>query len=264
MRPYGLFALLLALAPVATPLAAPPPPPETHAIESVRGCELRYHVYRPAEPSRPPVVLIGHGFMRDGSTMHGWAVALSEAGFTAVTLDFCASSAVDGRHADNGADLVAVRRALAADEAIYVGVSAGGLAALIAAASDASATRALLLLDPTNAGGLARRAAGRVHAPVAALVAKPQMCNAWRNIDRAIATLADVTIVAVERASHCDFEWPTDAFCRIACLATASDVEEARAQARVRAIAIGFVGAAADPAPDAIAHWKASLGALLH
>jgi dienelactone hydrolase len=236
---------------------------EERAIESVRGCPLHYRVHRPATPTPAPVVVIGHGFMRDGSHMKGWADAFVDAGLTAVTVDFCASSAIDGRHADNGADLVAVRRALMQDEAIYVGVSAGGLAALIAASSDVAGTRGLLLLDPTNAGGEARRAAGQVRAPVAALVAKSQVCNAWRNINPALRALADATIVRIDRASHCDFEWPSDRFCRVACLAGTSGDEAARAQARIRAIGVGFVRALSDAAPAALADWKGSLGELL-
>jgi len=260
----GPLAMSLALICAAQGILAQSPAVETRSIESVRGCELRYRVHRPSAPKAGPVVLIGHGFMRDGTNMQGWADAFTDAGLTAVTLDFCASSAVDGRHADNGADLVAVRRALGHDEAIYVGVSAGGLAALIAASSDPAGTRGLLLLDPTNAGGQARRAAGRVNAPVAALVAKSQVCNAWRNIDPALQTLRDVTIVAIDRASHCDFEWPSDQFCRVACLATSSDAEQAQAQARIREIAVGFVSAVADAAPSGIPDWKASIGSPLH
>ena len=260
----GPLALSLVLACFARGVVAQAPAVETRTIESVRGCELRYRVHRPSAPKAAPVVLIGHGFMRDGTYMQGWADAFTDAGLTAVTLDFCASSATDGRHADNGADLVAVRRALGEDAAIYVGVSAGGLAALIAASNDPAGTRGLLLLDPTNAGGQARRAAGRVQAPVAALVAKSQVCNAWRNIDPALQTLRDVTIVPIERASHCDFEWPSDPFCRVACLATTSDAEQTRAQARIRGIAVGFVSALADASPSAMAGWKASIGGLLH
>ena len=71
-------------------------------------------------------MLIGHGFMRDGTFMQGWADAFTDAGLTAVTVDFCASSVGDGKHADNGADLVAVRRALLQDEdAVEIGRRVG-------------------------------------------------------------------------------------------------------------------------------------------
>ena len=88
----------------------------------------------------------------------------------------------------DGSFLVAQRTMLTMEEAILVVVSAGVLAALFAASQD-PATKALLLLDPTNAGGQARSAAARVGVPVAALIAKPQICNAWRNIDPALETL---------------------------------------------------------------------------
>jgi pimeloyl-ACP methyl ester carboxylesterase len=220
-------------------------PRESGGLEATRGCELRYRVHRAAADSSGPVALIAHGFLRSGEFMEGWAQALAAVGVTAVTVDLCSSAAPDGRHADNGADLVALRRALGIDEAIYVGVSAGGLAALVAAANDPQATRGLLLLDPVNAGGQARAAAGRVRAPVLALVARPQICNAWRNIDRALATMPQATIVSIERASHCDFEWPTDGFCRVACVATNSRTERHRAEARVRALGLEFVQAVA-------------------
>jgi dienelactone hydrolase len=229
-------------------------------LESVRDCEVRYRVHGDATPPRGPAVVIAHGFMRTGEFMTGWAEALERAGMTAVTVDMCASTAPGGRHADNGADLVAVRRALGFTSVVYVGVSAGGLAALIAASLDPDATRGLLLLDPTNAGGQARRAASRIDAPVAALVAKPQICNAWRNIDPALETLRDATILRVDGASHCDFEWPTDAFCRVACVSIGGSARHRRAQERIRDVGLSFIEAIRDDAPDALSRWKGGIG----
>ena len=230
------------------------------SLDSVRDCELRYRVYGAARPAQEPAVVIAHGFMRRGEFMSGWARALEDAGVTAVTVDLCASAAPGGRHADNAADLVALRRALGLQSVVYVGVSAGGLAAMIAASLDPEATRGLLLLDPTNAGGQARRAAGRVNAPVAALVAKPQVCNAWRNIDPALETFSDATILRVDNASHCDFEWPTDAFCRVACISTGSSARHRRAQARIRDVGLSFIEAIHSGAPDALSRWKGAIG----
>lgn len=237
--------------------------PETSTVgtlPSVRDCELRYRIHPAATPAHPPVVLIAHGFLRRGEYMAGWADAIAGAGLTAVTVDLCASAAVNGRHADNGTDLVALRRKLGVEAAVYVGVSAGGLAAMIAASLDPEATRGVLLLDPTNAGGQARRAASRVRAPVAALIAKPQICNAWRNIDPALETLPDATIVRMDSASHCDFEWPTDAFCRVACVSTGSGEAHRRAEARIRDVGLSFIEAIASGTPEALSRWKASIG----
>lgn len=252
--------LLAAFAGLAAPLHAQTMQPPVGTLESVRECQLQYRVYGAERPGRALAVVIAHGFMRTGEFMEGWARALEHTGTTAVTVDMCASSVVGGRHADNAADLVALRRALGIESVVYVGVSAGGLAALIAASLDAEATRGVLLLDPTNAGGQARRAASRIDAPVAALVAKPQVCNAWRNIDPALETLRDATILRIDRASHCDFEWPTDAFCRVACISTGSDERHRRAQDRIRDVGLSFIDAVRDGAPEAIARWKGAIG----
>ena len=48
--------------------------------------------------------MIAHGFLRRGEFMSGWADEIARAGMTAVTVDLCASSTPNGRHADNGAD----------------------------------------------------------------------------------------------------------------------------------------------------------------
>jgi dienelactone hydrolase len=230
---------------------------------SIRECDVHYRVFRPREGTAragAPAVIVAHGFMRSGEFMRGWADAIAARGIVAVTVDLCASSAPNGRHADNATDLVSLRRRLGFGQVVYMGVSAGGLAALMAASQDSATTRAVLLLDPTNAGGPARSAASRVRAPVAALVARPQVCNAWRNIDDALHTLEDATIVSLGRASHCDFEWPTDRFCRVACLSLRSDPPEV-ARPRIHAIALGFIEAVASEDPEAMARWKAAIGA---
>jgi dienelactone hydrolase len=244
----------------STAHAQAPETVQVGTMPSVRDCDLRYRIHPAATPVRRPVVLIAHGFLRRGEYMTGWADAIAGVGLTAVTVDLCASAAPNGRHADNGADLVALRRRLGIESAVYVGVSAGGLAAMIAASLDPEATRGVLLLDPTNAGGQARSAAARVRAPVAALIAKPQICNAWRNIDPALETLPDATIVRMDNASHCDFEWPTDTFCRVACLSTGGSDRHRRAEARIRDVALSFIEAIAADGPDALPRWKGEIG----
>jgi dienelactone hydrolase len=258
-RRYASTLLLAGALDAAGTAFAQPEIADRGVLPSVVDCEVRWRLHRPAGARTPTMAIVAHGFMRDGSAMAGWGDAFAAAGIAAVTVDLCASSQGDGDHAHNGDDLVALRRALGVRDVVYVGVSAGGLAALIAASRDPEGTRGLLLLDPVNAGGQARRAAGRVHAPVAALVAKSQVCNAWRNIDPALATLADATIVRIGRASHCDFEWPSDRFCRVACLATNSDEERERAQQRIRRIGVDFVQAVAQGTPAALAHWRSDI-----
>ncbi|HVE51074.1 MAG TPA: hypothetical protein VNG69_15850 [Casimicrobiaceae bacterium] len=253
MRTHRLALVLLVVAPL---LAAEPSPPRA-TFASVRGCEVGYRVFDARNPDAP-TVLIAHGYLRNGEHMRGWAQAIVANGLNAVTVDLCASNAPEGRHADNARDLVALRKRLELDDVIYLGTSAGGLAALLAAAQDGEATRGVLLLDPTNAGGQARAAATRVRVPVAALVSRPQMCNAWRNIDRALKTLPDATIVSMGRVSHCDFEWPSDSFCRVACFHFGSE-SSSRSQARIHAIALDYLRALAAGDTRALARWKASI-----
>lgn len=263
MRPLACPAILscVALVCLVTSVGGTHAQPvERGVLASVRGCEVRYAVFRPPVASSGAMAIVAHGFARDGSHMTGWAEAFAAAGVAAATLDLCASNTTEGRHADNAADMVALRRVLGASDAIYVGVSAGGLAALMAASLDPEATRGLLLLDPVNAGGQARSAAGKVRAPVAALVAKPQVCNAWRNIDPALQTLADATTVSVAHASHCDFEWPDDRFCRTICVATNSRNERERAQQRIRRIGVDFVRAAAGGEEALLTRWREGIG----
>lgn len=264
--PRLVAALLIALAAGLGPwaaLALAPDVADEGVLTSVRGCEIRYRVHRASAPQAGPVVVIAHGFLRNGEFMAGWAEAIAREGATAVTVDLCASAQPDGRHADNGLDLVALRRALRIDDVLYAGVSAGGLAAMIAASRDVDATRGVLLLDPVNAGGQARSAAGRIRAPVAALIAKPQVCNAWRNIDPALEALADATIVRIDGASHCDFEWPTDTFCRVACVSTGGREQRQRSEARIRDLGLSFVRAIRAGDSGALYRWKGDIGALL-
>ena len=229
-------------------------------MPSIRDCTLNYRVHPPQVASGAPVVMIAHGFLRRGEFMSGWADAIARSGLAAVTVDLCASSTLNGRHTDNGTDMVELRRKLGITSVIYVGVSAGGLAALIAASLDPEATRGLLLLDPTNAGSYTREAARRVRSPVAALVARPQLCNAWRNIDPALQALPDATIVRIDGASHCNFEWPTDTFCRVACISTGTSERHRRAEGRIRNVGLTFIEALARGVPDALARWKGDIG----
>ena len=80
----GPLAMSLALVCAAQGVLAQSPAVETRSIESVRGCELRYRVHRPSAPKAGPVVLIGHGFMRDGTNMQGWADAFTDAASSSV------------------------------------------------------------------------------------------------------------------------------------------------------------------------------------
>lgn len=212
-------------------------------VASVSGCDNHYTVYRTKNAAPAPLVLIVPGFMRDQDRMRGWAQALAQRGFVAATMDFCRPTAFDGRHAENARDMIAVRRALGAPEVVYIGHSAGGLAALLAASEDPAA-RGMVLLDPVDFAGLGRDAAARNHVPGIALLAAPGTCNLRNNMQRALDRMPAVATTPIEIATHCDFEWPPDGLCRAVCDFGGPEREQRIvAEQRIRNLAIGFVDA---------------------
>ena len=210
-------------------------------IASVSGCRNGYTLYRPDHPASDLAVMIVPGFMRDRDRMRGWADALARRGHTAVTMDFCQPTAFDGRHAENARDMIAAREALGLSSIVYAGHSAGGLASLLAAADD-RATRAIVLLDPVDFADLAESAADRAAVPALVLLARPGICNLRGNIRPALPHLAHATVIKVETATHCDFEWPGSALCRAACdLGGPGREQRSAAEQRIRSLALDFI-----------------------
>lgn len=210
-------------------------------LESVSGCDNHYAVYRPRGAPMTPLVMIVPGFMRDQDRMRGWAIELAQRGFVITTMDFCSPTAFDGRHAENARDMVALREALGAAHVVYVGHSAGGLAAMLAANDDLAA-RGMVLLDPVDFADLGRDAAARVRVPGIALLATPGACNLRRNFRHALDRMPQVTTVPIDIATHCDFEWPPDGLCRAICdLGGPGREQRIAAEQRIRASAIEFI-----------------------
>lgn len=264
-RPLCLLGLVaLAGLVVATAIRAAEPDlspvqAERGEIASVSGCRNGYTLYRPTRPASDLAVMIVPGFMRDRNRMRGWADALSERGLTAVTMDFCQPTAFDGRHAENARDMIAAREALGLSSIVYAGHSAGGLASLLAAADDPAA-RAIVLFDPVDFADLAEPAAARVSVPALVLLGRPGICNLRGNIRPALPHLAHATVVKVDAATHCDFEWPGNALCRAACdLGGPGREQRTAAEQRIRSLALEFVDSvraavgAAPPSPDNVA-----------
>ena len=235
-------------------LAAAPAGPEItierSSLPSVSGCTNNYTLYQQHDAQAGPLVLIVPGFMRDRDRMRGWADALARRGLLAVTMDFCQPTAFDGKHAENARDMIALRNHLGAASVIYVGHSAGGLAALLAAANDPAA-RGMVLLDPVDFARLGRDAAARNRVPGIALLAEPGACNLRSNMRGALARMPSVQTISIAAATHCDFEWPPDALCRAVCdLGGPGRDRRIASEQQIRSLAIDFIEASR-PAPDA-------------
>lgn len=133
------------------------------------------------------------------------------------------------RHLDAaGATQGATRgtRRAGATGVIYVGFSAGALAALIAARHDPDALGAVAL-DLVDAQGLGERAARQLGKPLIGLSCEPTNCNANDNARAIFAGPALARSTRIPGAGHCDFEAPTDALWELVCI----DPDQAQADA---------------------------------
>lgn len=186
------------------------------SLISRTGCVLDERRYLPTGAARDVLVVVGHGFLRSQRQMTGLARALAASGLPTVTLDFCRAGVWRTSHVRNGFDMLRVADALHARHVVYVGFSAGGLAALIAARNDPRALGAVTL-DLVDADAVGRHAAVGFDRPLIGLVGDPAACNARGNGLAVLAAAPRARIERIPGADHCDFESPTDRLCRLLC-----------------------------------------------
>jgi dienelactone hydrolase len=173
----------------------------------------------PGATVRGGVVLV-HGLLRSRETMAGHADELASRGFVAVAFD--APTRVDASaNATAIREIVAMLRAgkfsSPVDRVVLVGFSMGALWSLLAA--DAPGVVGWVGLDPVDLpdhSGV--EAAHALSLPATIVHAPPTPCNAYGSAApwaKAFAKPAGETLVA--DATHCDFESPTDGWCRFFC-----------------------------------------------
>jgi pimeloyl-ACP methyl ester carboxylesterase len=230
---------------------------EPGSLRSAFGCTVEYELHRPEGSTGDVTVVLAHGFLRDLATMRGWAAHLASHGVSTAVVSFCNSTPFAGRHDRNAADLRAVADALRATGSgvLYAGFSAGGLAALLAAADDPS-TVALLGLDAVDSGaggrpgdgaaGLADGATG-LAVPALFLVAEPSACNADGNMLPVAARIASATVLRIPNATHCHFEDPYAPLCERLCGRVDPPEAADAIRTTIRALATAWVLAYAGP-----------------
>lgn len=237
-RPIALAGLILvavAARPAqAQPEARGPEPVTDYDAGRVRsaGADIPLRVYLPASPGGPaPVVLVVHGFLRNGTYMAELARTLASRGMVALVPDMpCGLGGCD--HAANAAQLAGLlewavleggRRSsplagrVDAARRGAVGHSWGALSSLLASARP-GALEVVVLLDPNDDRGEGAQAATRVAAPLLLLTAEVLgSCNsAWGG--GVFATVPTPRLRArILGAAHCDAEEPSDALCPIGC-----------------------------------------------
>jgi dienelactone hydrolase len=202
---------------------------------SLAGAAIPLREYVPEEAARPrPVVVVMHGYLREGRFMAELGRTLASHGVVAVVPDMpCGLGGCD--HAANARRLAAafafadtasadatgplagrvdgMRRAL-------IGHSFGGLGAfLTATTAPLAGLSSAVLLDPNDDRGEAVAVATMPRAPIALIAAEnPGACNGsrWRTSVHAL-TPAPKFALRVRGSGHCDPELPTDRLCPIAC-----------------------------------------------
>jgi pimeloyl-ACP methyl ester carboxylesterase len=208
----------------------------TAAILSSTGCRLDYRLYRPDPPLSEGLVVLGHGFLRRKEHLHHLAQALAARGLTTAALDFCNARPWDGRHYQNGLDMVRVADAIGARRSVYVGFSAGGLAALVAGRRDPRSL-GVVALDLVDARGLGRRMAEGLDTPLIGIMGEPTPCNARGNAMPIFAASGLGRVRVLAGAGHCDFESPTDWRCELVCEGPAGGSPDLRDEVIALAVA---------------------------
>ncbi len=177
-----------------------------------------FDLYTPAASPRA-VAVVAHGFTRSREQHVVLARRLAEVGFLVAVPDLPHWS----RHAVNADALVALVDAVAALPGagtlpvVLIGISAGGLASLLAA--ERVPRLALWVgLDPVDAFRQSRGAARKLRAPALVLRAPAGACNVGGSARRIAAWLPNGHVdQRIDGASHCDFEDTTDSRCESIC-----------------------------------------------
>ncbi len=191
---------------------------------TLAGFDQNVDIYRPLRTKSEGVAVVAHGWTRSRSRHSDLGRALADAGVTAVIPDLPNVMNLWG----NGDDIVEIAQQLEAgafglpplerSRLVLIGTSAGGLATVLASAR-LPGLAGWVGLDPVDRTGTGRDAAAAISAPAIVLLAQPSGCNLFvsgRSIARALPHLRRMEVI--EGASHCDFESPSNNFCRVMCL----------------------------------------------
>lgn len=239
LRPRFLLSFALCVA-AAGAFAQPARYTRSTEVVEIAGYAEEVDIYRPGEGPIVGVAIVAHGFTRSRVRHKDLGQALAQAGVITVIPDL--PSAVD--HWGNGDAIVELARKLESGafgvpptarlRLVLIGTSAGGLATVLAAAK-LPGLAGWIGLDPVDRTGTGKQAAAELAAPAVVLLGGASSCNLFgsgRDIARALPHL--VRTMAWKEASHCDFEDPTNNFCRVLC-----GKSSAQMQARIRYETVG-------------------------
>jgi dienelactone hydrolase len=189
---------------------------QSGSLKSPFGPDLVYRRYVAPRARAGELAVVAHGFMRGQDQMASLAAAIAGAGVTAITLDFRPQPIWAGNPMRYALEMMHLARAQDARRVVYVGFSAGALAALLAGRNDPRAV-GVIALDLVDREGLGARAAAGLKPPMVGLVGAPSRCNRHNNGRGVFAAADAATVRPFSGASHCDFESDPDWLCRLVC-----------------------------------------------
>ena len=255
-----LFCAGTAVAQSAPPAGTDAPEPFTVRTETIElaGQDQRVDIYLPAALPADGAAIVAHGWNRSRIRHRDLGRALAAAGVAAIIPDLPNFLNLWG----NGDSIVELAHKLEAGalglppiergRMVLIGTSAGGLATVLAAA-DLPGLAGWIGLDPVDRTDTGIAAAGRLTAPAVVFLAPSGPCNLFasgRSIARAVPGLQRMQVF--DGASHCDFEDPTNTFCKVVC-GSSSPQMQARIRSETVNAALGFLRRAmplAGSAPD--------------
>ena len=223
---------------------------------------MSYHVYAPENLSNPPVMVLGHGFARGGSKVVEWAEHFASWGVEVlVPMDLCHYNFLGVDHEMNGQNMMELAAHHGAQDPIYGGHSAGGLAALIAASMDSN-TLGLIGLDATDTEGvptvpdfIGQSYAPQLTAPAFGLIAEPSSCNAENNGITLLGLVPDSYMLRIKSSDHCDFEYPTDGGCEFLCLNDNTTFDDSEIRPMIRSLSTAALMHLTGMHADGEAYW---------
>tara|TARA_B100000700_G_C14948146_1_gene810266 strand:- start:53 stop:1087 length:1035 start_codon:yes stop_codon:yes gene_type:complete len=231
---------------------------------SVTDCSnMNYSVYSPTGVTAPPVVVLGHGFARGSDVMSGWAEHLSTWGVEVLLPTLCHYNVFFGvDHEMNGQNMKELAMLHGSSETVYAGHSAGGLAAIIAAAIDTSSA-GVLGLDTTDTEGvpgvsdfIGRGYAGSVSSYAFSIMGEPSSCNSENNGLELFRMMDHYRAIKVNSADHCDFEIPTDFMCEASCEGPTALFEDEEIREVIVSLGTAAILSLANVADDGVLVWE--------
>ena len=218
------------------------------------GCTFDSAVFTPQNAPESPTVILSHGFARGKTNMEAWGSHIASWGVTVIAPDLCHASPLDSNHEQNGIDLAGLSATLDANEVIYVGHSAGGLASVLAGSSDSKA-KAVIGLDLTDASNAAVNASKNLQVPYFGIAGEPSSCNSNGNGTAVVGQGGNSYGIRVVDADHCDFEGPTDGLCTTFCANGSASISDEEIQATIRGLLTSAVVGSAGLDSATIDQW---------